>query len=103
MMMLKFCLDLSLSFFFVVVVVVVVGVVGVVAATAFLGAIGTFGAGAGGGVVGVGSIGDSVPENAFSMIAFMIASSGLGSLFLVAVVFVFFVDADSSCFNFWFM
>jgi hypothetical protein len=71
-----------------------------VAATAFLGAIGTFGAGADGGVVGGGSIGDSVPENAFSMIAFMIASSGLGSL---DGVFVFFVDADSSCFNFWFM
>ena len=92
--MLKFCLDLSLSFLFVAVVVVAVVVVAgvVVVVTAFLGAIGTFGAPEGGGVVGVGSIGDSVPENAFSMIAFMIASSGLDSLVLIAVIVFVFVS-----------
>ena len=99
--MLNFCLDFSVFF------------VDVAADAAFLGAIGTFGEAEVVGVVGVGSIGDSVPENAFSMIAFMIASSGLVSLILVAVafvfvfVFVFFAvsaaAADSSCFNFWVM
>jgi hypothetical protein len=45
--------------------------------------------------------GDSLPENAFSMIAFMIASS---ALLLVVADFVFLAaEPASSCFNFSFM
>ena len=65
-------------------------------ATAFLGAIGAFGV-VGGGVVGGeesdSGAGESLPENAFSMIAFTIASSGSGSLDLdadLALAFGFF-------------
>ena len=94
--MLKFCF----SFFF--------------EGAAFLGAIGlvvvVVSELAGGGVDGVDGVvvdvegngsGDSFPENAFSMIAFMIASS---ALLLVVVDFVFLVaEPASSCFNFSFM